>query len=94
MKSLDELPADQRPTQDYLGGTFGLSKTDLSVRKILQKSQAYLERELKRFEPYSLSVYSGPPNAYTSLKPEDYIGNKESVTVVDFSSTRTESFLE
>jgi mono/diheme cytochrome c family protein len=69
VKSLDELPADQRPQQDYLGGTFGLTKTDLSVRKIHQKSLAYLERELKRFEPYALSVYSGSPNSYTSLKP-------------------------
>jgi mono/diheme cytochrome c family protein len=69
-KSIDELPADQRPNQDYLGGTFGLTKTDLSLRKIYQKSQAYLERELKRFEPYSLSVYSGPTNGYTSIKPQ------------------------
>jgi mono/diheme cytochrome c family protein len=69
VKSLADLPADQRPKQDYLGGTFGLSKTDLSLRKIYQKSQAYLERELKRFEPFALSVYSGPRNGYTSLKP-------------------------
>jgi mono/diheme cytochrome c family protein len=69
VKSIDELPADQRPKQDYLGGTFGLSKTDLSLRKVYQKSQAYLERELKRFEPFALSVYAGPPNAYTSIKP-------------------------
>ncbi len=66
---MSELPADQRPKQDYLGGTFGLTKTDLSVRKVQQKSLAYLERELKRFEPYALSVYSGPPNEYTSIKP-------------------------
>src|SRR5262249_54798827 len=69
VKSISELPEDQRPKQDYLGGTFGLSKTDLSVRKIQQKSLAYLERELKRFEPYALSVYSGPANGYTSIKP-------------------------
>jgi mono/diheme cytochrome c family protein len=69
VKSIDELPADQRPKQDYLGGTFGLSKTDLSLRKINQKTQAYLERELKRFEPYALSVYSGPPNNYSSVRP-------------------------
>ncbi len=69
VKSLDELPADQRPKQDYLGGTFGLSKTELSLRKIYQKSQACLERELQRFEPRALSVYSGPPNTYTSIKP-------------------------
>jgi len=69
VKSLDEIPADQRPKQDYLGGTFGLTKTDLSLRKIHQKSLAYLERELNRFEPSALSLYSGPPNAYTSIKP-------------------------
>jgi len=69
VKSLADLPEDQRPKQDYLGGTFGLTETDLSLRKIHQKSQAYLERELQRFEPFALSVYSGPPNAYTSLKP-------------------------
>jgi mono/diheme cytochrome c family protein len=69
VKSISELPAGQRPKQDYLGGTFGLSKTDLSLRKIQQKSLSYLERELKRFEPYALSVYSGPPNGYTSIKP-------------------------
>jgi hypothetical protein len=64
VKSLDELSADQRPKQDYLGGTFGLTKTDLSLRKVYQKSQQYLERELKRFEPFALSVYSGPPNLH------------------------------
>jgi len=69
VKSLDEVPADQRPKQDYLGGTFGLTKTDLSLRKVYQKSQQYLERELKRFEPFALSVYSGPPNNYQSPKP-------------------------
>jgi mono/diheme cytochrome c family protein len=69
VKSLDELPPDQRPKQDYLGGTFGLTKTDLSLRKIYQKSQQYLDRELKRFEPFALSVYSGPPNNYQSQRP-------------------------
>jgi hypothetical protein len=69
VKSLEELPPDQRPKQDYLGGTFGLTKTDLSLRKINQKSQQYLERELKRFEPFALSVYSGPPNNYQSPRP-------------------------
>ncbi|MCI0357867.1 MAG: PSD1 and planctomycete cytochrome C domain-containing protein [Planctomycetaceae bacterium] len=69
VKSLADLPAAERPKQDYLGGTFGLTKTDLSLRKIHQKSRDYLERELKRFEPFAQSVYSGPPNAYTSVKP-------------------------
>lgn len=69
VKSIDELAADQRPQQDYLGGTYGLTKTDLSLRKIYQKTQAYLEREMKRFEPFALSLYSGPQNGYTSLRP-------------------------
>jgi hypothetical protein len=69
VKSLEELPEEQRPKQDYLGGTFGLTKTDLSLRKIYQKSQQYLERELKRFEPFALSIYSGPANNYQSPKP-------------------------
>jgi mono/diheme cytochrome c family protein len=62
VRSIDELPPQQRPPRDYLGGTFGLTPTDLSLRKIYQKSQAYLERELKRFEPYALRpVYGEPP---------------------------------
>ena len=69
VRSIEELPPQQRPPRDYLGGTFGLTPTDLSLRKIYQKSQAYLERELKRFEPYALSVYSGPPNNYSSVRP-------------------------
>jgi mono/diheme cytochrome c family protein len=69
VKSLAELPEDQRPKQDYLGGTFGLTKTELSLRKVYQKSRDYLERELKRFEPFATSVYSGPSNNYTSVKP-------------------------
>jgi mono/diheme cytochrome c family protein len=69
VKSLAELPESERPKQDYLGGTFGLTKTELSLRKVYQKSRDYLERELKRFEPFAMSVYSGPPNAYTSIKP-------------------------
>ncbi len=69
VKKLEDLPADQRPAQDYLGGTFGLTKTDLSLRKIHQKSQQYLERELKRFEPFAFSVYSGPSNNYLSPRP-------------------------
>ncbi|MDX1947912.1 MAG: PSD1 and planctomycete cytochrome C domain-containing protein [Pirellulaceae bacterium] len=69
VKSLADLPASERPQQDQVDGTFGLSKTELSLRKIYQKSQAYLERELQRGEPFAMSVYSGPPNGYTSLKP-------------------------
>jgi len=69
IKSISELPEDQRPTQEFNSGTFGLSKQDLSLRKINTKSLDYLQRELKRFEPYALSVYSGGPNGYTSVRP-------------------------
>ncbi len=70
VKSLDELPSDQRPTQqEWNSGTFGLSKQDLSIRKVNTKSLDYLQRELKRFEPFALSVYSGPANGYTTVKP-------------------------
>jgi mono/diheme cytochrome c family protein len=69
VKSLDELPPEKRPKADYLGGTFGLDNVDLSLRKIYNKQKDYLERELKRFEPYAFTVYSGPPNAYASPRP-------------------------
>ncbi|MEQ1858477.1 MAG: PSD1 and planctomycete cytochrome C domain-containing protein [Chthoniobacteraceae bacterium] len=69
VKSIDELPEKERPRKDYLGATSGLTKTDLSLRKIYEKSRAYLERELKRFEPLAFSVYSGVDNKYTSTKP-------------------------
>jgi mono/diheme cytochrome c family protein len=69
VKSLDELPAADRPKKDYLGPLLGLTKTDLTLRKVTEKSRAYLERELKRFEPFAFSVYSGGPSQYTSVKP-------------------------
>jgi len=48
---------------------FGLTKDELSVRKVHQKRQDFFERERQRFEAYALSVYSGPPNNYTSVRP-------------------------
>jgi mono/diheme cytochrome c family protein len=48
---------------------FGLTKEELSARKTHQKRQDCFERELRRFEAYALSVYSGPPNNYTSVRP-------------------------
>lgn len=71
VKSIDELPETDRPRKDYLGSTYGLTKTDLSLRKIYDKSKAYLERELVRFEPLAYSVYSGPDNKYTSVKAQN-----------------------
>jgi hypothetical protein len=68
VRSVEELPADQRPRRDYLGYTHGLTFTDLTLRKVYQKSEAYLERELQRFEPLAFSVYSGPPAQYSSVR--------------------------
>jgi hypothetical protein len=82
VKSLDELPAAERPKKkDYLGGTDGLSKADLTLRKVYEKSARYLERELNRFEPYALSVYTGADNKYTSIKATNPVPKKGDATV-------------
>jgi mono/diheme cytochrome c family protein len=81
VKAISELPEEVRQRQDLRAGTFGLTKTELSLRKAYQKSQNYLERELKRFEPYALSLYSGPPSDYTSVKPNYAIPTNRSGTV-------------
>lgn len=66
--SIEDLPARDRPKKDYLGPLVGLSQTDLTLRKVYQKSEAYLERELRRFEPTAFSVYSGVSNQYSSVR--------------------------
>ncbi|HKB01466.1 MAG TPA: PSD1 and planctomycete cytochrome C domain-containing protein [Gemmataceae bacterium] len=81
VKSLEELPAAERPRKDYLGGTYGLTKADLSLRKVHEKSLRYLERELNRFEPFALSAYAGPDNKYTSIKPVNSVPKKGDATV-------------
>ena len=65
VKTIDELPLEGRPNK----GEFGLSKHELSIRKINQKRIDYFVRELQRFDPVAFSVYSGPPNGYSSVKP-------------------------
>jgi mono/diheme cytochrome c family protein len=60
-----KLTKEQRAHSNLLG----LSKTDLSLRKINEKRKQYFERELKRYEPFAFSVYSGPTNNYSSVKP-------------------------
>jgi mono/diheme cytochrome c family protein len=60
-----KLTKEQRAHSNLLG----LSKTDLSLRKINEKRKQYFERELKRYEPFAFTVYSGPTNNYTSVKP-------------------------
>jgi mono/diheme cytochrome c family protein len=62
---LEDLPAPDRSKAENIG----LTKEELTLRKVYQKSRDYFARELKRYEPYAFSVYSGPPNNYTSMKP-------------------------
>lgn len=69
VSKLAELPPEKRPEGGNFGQEFGLSKQEQSLRKVNEKSHLYLERELSRFEPDALSVYSGSDNGYASLKP-------------------------
>ena len=55
VERFEDLPKDGRPNK----GEFGLSKQELSLRKITRKRMDYFERELERFEPLAFSVYSG-----------------------------------
>jgi hypothetical protein len=63
--SFDELAPGGRPNK----GEIGLSKRELSLRKIHQKRVEYFERALQRYQPLALSVYSGGDNGYSSVKP-------------------------
>jgi mono/diheme cytochrome c family protein len=64
VKRFEDLPREARPNK----GEFGLSKTELSLRKIARKRIDYMLREADRYEPLAMSVYSGPPNGYSSVK--------------------------
>ena len=65
VEKLSDIPADKRPQRTR----YGLSYEELSRAKIYFKRVAYFERELIRYEPLALSVYSGPTNGYTSVRP-------------------------
>src|SRR6185436_15200742 len=66
LSDFESLPHEDRPNR----GEFGLSNTELSLRKINRKRIDYLERELERYEPLAFSVYSGPTNNYSSVRPD------------------------
>jgi mono/diheme cytochrome c family protein len=66
VQSIDDLPLRQRPKRDYLGTAHGLDKVEITLRKVYSKSKQYFERELLRYEPLALSVYTGPDNGYMS----------------------------
>jgi hypothetical protein len=72
VSNFDQLPHDGQSNK----AEFGLSKQDLSVRKINQKRVDYFERELQRYEPLAFSVYSGTPNGYSSVNPARVKGAK------------------
>lgn len=65
VERIDDLPKDEQPQRNR----FGLTYEELSREKILSKRVAYFERELLRYEPFALSVYSGPDNGYSSNPP-------------------------
>jgi cytochrome c553 len=60
----EDLPLDSRPNR----GEFGLTKEELTLKKLAQKRADYYERELRRYEPEALAVYSGADNNYGSNK--------------------------
>lgn len=64
LKSVKDLPKDERPAS----GRIGLTDLEQSVAKIYNKRKAYFERELKRYEPYAFSVYSGKPRTASSTR--------------------------
>lgn len=64
------------PAMESRRDNIGLSKDDLSTRKMLEKRIGYFERELLRFEPYAFSVYTGAPNNYASFRPINHLPKK------------------
>jgi mono/diheme cytochrome c family protein len=64
VKKFADLPKEDRKRRD----TFGLTKTELTIRKVNDKRVQFFERELRRYEPLAFSVYSGASNDYFSPK--------------------------
>jgi hypothetical protein len=63
--SIQKLPREDLSRRDNIG----LTKEDLSTRKVHEKRRNYFERELLRYDPHAFSVYSGPPSNYLSTRP-------------------------
>lgn len=77
----DDLPNDDRKRRD----TLGLTKAELSIKKVYEKRVQYFERELLRYEPLAFSVYSGPSNNYQSPRltnPIPRTAKSEAIPVV------------
>ena len=65
LKSLEEIPADERPDK----GRVGLTDHEQSLKKIAFKAEAYHYRRTMRDKPKALSVYSGPDRLVKSNFP-------------------------
>jgi mono/diheme cytochrome c family protein len=65
VKNVKDLPKDEQPPS-----FLGLSKLELSLRKIYNKRRAYFGREMKRYRALCFGVYNGPPNGYASNNPQ------------------------
>lgn len=65
VKSINDLPPEERSNGAY----FGLTPLEKSLDKVYRKRISLYERERFRYEPYAFSVYDGPSNGYTSVKP-------------------------
>ena len=63
-QSLSTIPEAQRPVKDWDAET-----ETLGHAKVARKRTQLLTRELKRFEPFAFSVYSGPLRPFVSTKP-------------------------
>lgn len=62
-KSLTTIPRDQWPVESWDADT-----ETKGHKKVANKRTQILNRELKRFKPFALSVYSGPDRDFTSMK--------------------------
>ncbi len=64
VEKITDIPLAERDN----AGQLGLTKDDLTLRKLLNQQDEYLSRELLRYEAFAFSVYAGPLREYTSKK--------------------------
>jgi hypothetical protein len=80
-----KLEPDRQPPRYY-----GLTNADLGYRKVLQKRNQILRRNLDRFEPWAYSVYNGPlrtvHSASTMRMPENINGAPQPLYVLQGGS--------
>ncbi len=88
VEKVSELPKDMQPEPHY-----GLTSLERSLQKVARKREDYFEREMKRYDPYAFSVYSGSPRKYVSNrdihlmpKPEERMGKVQSIHILEGGS--------